>query len=76
MQILPQASVPRHTAGEDLNPAVSTRRFFLLLWLARQAVDPGLQADLVAESPTEPAEQIWRPTADRTFVEGPEGHCS
>jgi hypothetical protein len=42
---------------------------FFWLCPARQAV----QADVFEALPPEPTAQIWRPTAFRTFFEGPEG---
>lgn len=68
------ASVPRHTADADLNPAVPTRRVFLLA-LTGAASRAAFQAD-VSQTSAEPDAQIWLPTAVRAFFEDPEGYCS
>ena len=59
-----------HTAGADLKPAALTRRVFFWLWRVWKAVvvEAGFGAPLA-----QPADKIWRPTAARTFFEGPGG---
>jgi hypothetical protein len=58
-----------HTVGSDLKPAELSRRVSSLIWQVRQPVDPAFQVLAFSE---EPAAQIWRPIAVRTFFEGPE----
>jgi hypothetical protein len=57
---------------QTFEPAASPGRFSGWLWLARQAVDSGLQADDLEVPPMGPAVRFWRANAVRTFFEGPE----
>jgi len=75
--VLPKLARPLSEAlpalGSFFRPSTQPGGFFFSLCRARQAVDTAVQADAFRVLAVR---KIWRPTAVRTFFQGPEGERS